>query len=198
MTYISTNIPQPGIVELLFYKGPTGKALSKLAHTLLHGPSPLKKGERELIAGYVSYLNDCEFCYESHCASANAHFSDEGRTTSFVKTDIMQAPLTEKMKALLKVAARVQSGGKEVQPEHIETARKAGATDEEIHDTVLVAAAFCMYNRYVDGLRTHLPESKNDYVEMGKRMAGSGYKYPPLFLRKRVIRSMRKKALKKN
>jgi uncharacterized peroxidase-related enzyme len=196
MTYITTNIPQPGIVELLYYKGPTGKALSKLAHTLLHGPSPLSRGERELIAGYVSHLNDCEFCYESHCASANAHFGDGGGTTAFVKTDILQAPLTEKMKALLKVAARVQSGGKDLQPEHIETARKAGATDEEIHDTVLVAAAFCMYNRYVDGLRTHLPESKDDYVEMGKRMAGSGYKYPPLFLRKWVIRSMRKKALR--
>ena len=174
----------------------TGTALSKLARTLLHGPSPLSRGERELIAGYVSYLNGCEFCHESHCASANAHFGDEGKTTAFVKTDIMQAPLTEKMKTLLSIAARVQSGGRDVQPEHIEAARRAGAEDEEIHDTVLIAAAFCMYNRYVDGLRTQLPENKEDYVEMGKRMAGSGYKYPPLFLRKRVIRSMRKKAQK--
>jgi uncharacterized peroxidase-related enzyme len=194
MTYIKTDVPQPGIVELLFYKGPTGKALSKLAHTLLHGPSPLSRGERELIAGYVSRLNECEFCSDSHCASANAHFGDEGETTSFVKGDIMQAPVTDKMKALLNLAARVQAGGREVQPEHIEVARKAGASDEDIHDTVLIAAAFCMYNRYVDGLGTNIPENKEDYVEMGKRMAGTGYKYPPLFLRKWVIRSFQKKA----
>ena len=198
MTYINTDIPQPGIVELLFYKGPTGKALSKLAHTLLHGPSTLSRGERELIAGYVSHLNGCEFCSDSHCASADAHFGDEGKTTAFVKSEIMQAPLTDKMKALLKLAARVQVGGREVQPEHIEAARETGASDEEIHDTVLIAAAFCMYNRYVDGLGTNLPENKEDYVEMGKRMAGSGYRYPPLFLRKWVIRSFRKKAQKRN
>jgi uncharacterized peroxidase-related enzyme len=198
MTYIRTDIPQPGIVELLFYKGPTGKALSRLAHTLLHGPSPLSKGERELIAGYVSRLNGCEFCSDSHCASANAHFGDDGKTTAYVKSDIMQAPVTDKMKALLKLAARVQAGGREVQPEHIEAAKTAGASDEEIHDTVLIAAAFCMYNRYVDGLRTNLPESEEEYVEMGKRMAGTGYKYPPLFLRKWVIRSFRKKANRSN
>ena len=198
MTYINTGITQPGIVELLFYKGPTGKALSKLAHTLLHGPSPLSKGERELIAGYVSRLNECEFCSDSHCASADAHFGDEGKTTSYIRTDISQAPVSEKMKALLKVAARVQAGGREVLPEHIEEARSTGASDEDIHDTVLIAAAFCMYNRYVDGLRTQVPEKKEDYVEMGKRMAGSGYKYPPLFPRKWVIRSFQKKARKLN
>ena len=198
MTYIKTDIPQPGIVELLFYKGPTGKALSSLAQTLLHGPSTLSRGERELIAGYVSRLNDCEFCSESHCASANAHFGDEGKITAFVKSDIMQAPVSEKMKTLLDIAAKVQTGGKAVRPEHIDAARKAGATDEEIHDTVLIAAAFCMYNRDVDGLATNLPEHREDYVDMGKRMAGTGYKYPPLFLRKMVIRSMQKKAGKKN
>jgi uncharacterized peroxidase-related enzyme len=198
MTYIKTDIPQPGIVELLFYKGPTGKALSNLAQTLLHGPSPLSPGERELIAGYVSRLNGCEYCSESHCASANAHFGDGGKTTAYVKSDIMLAPVTDKMKTLLKLAARVQAGGREVQPEHIEAAKAAGASDEEIHDTVLIAAAFCMYNRYVDGLRTNLPDSEEEYVEMGKRMAGTGYKYPPLFLRKWVIRSFWKKANRSN
>jgi hypothetical protein len=98
------------------------------------------------------------------------------------------------MKALLQVAAKVQAGGKEVQQEHIDTAKKAGASDEEIHDTVLIAAAFCMYNRYVDGLRTNLPANKEAYVGMGKRMATTGYKYPPLFLRKRMIRSFQKRS----
>ena len=84
MTYIKTGINQPGIVELLFYKGPSGKALSQLAHALLHGPSGLSSGERELIASYVSKLNDCEFCHESHGAAVNAHFHDNGHIVSCV------------------------------------------------------------------------------------------------------------------
>ncbi|HJZ41707.1 MAG TPA: carboxymuconolactone decarboxylase family protein [Bacteroidales bacterium] len=192
MTYIRTGIRQPGIVELLFYKGPTGKALSNLAQTLLHGPSTLTPGERELIASHVSDLNQCEFCHESHNASANVHFNDGGIITGLVKSSLETAPVSEKMKVLLKIAGKVQKSGREVTPELIEDARREGATDEEIHDTVLIAAAFCMYNRYVDGLGTNLPASKSDYLAMGKRMAKTGYKYPPLFLRKFVIRMMKK------
>jgi len=192
MTYIKTGIQQPGIVELLFYKGSTGKALSNLAQTLLHGPSTLTPGEREIIASHVSKLNQCEFCHESHNASANAHFGDGGYITELVKTDLQHAPVSDKMKALLDIAGKVQKSGKEVTPELIEAARSKGASDEEIHDAVLIAAAFCMYNRYVDGLGTNLPADKGEYLAMGKRMAKKGYKYPPLFLRKFVVRMMHK------
>jgi len=193
MTYIKTGVDQPGIVELLFFKGPTGKALANLAQTLLHGPSNLTPGERELIASYVSNLNNCEFCHESHSASANYHLKDNGQAVNLVKVDKEMAPITEKMKALLEIAARVQKSGREVKNNHIEIARRAGATDEDIHDTVLIAAAFCMYNRYVDGLGTKLPDDKKEYILMGKRLATIGYKYPPLFLRKFVIRMMNRK-----
>ena len=152
MTYIKTDIHQPGIVELLFYKGATGKALSKLAHTLLHGPSPLTFGERELIASYVSALNNCEFCHESHSASASVHLNDGGSTVYAVKSDPEKAEISDKMKALLKIASQVQKSGRDVTLEAIEAARQKGATDEDIHDTVLISAAFCMYNRYVDGI----------------------------------------------
>ena len=192
MTYIKTNIKQPGIVELLFYKGPTGKALSNLAQTLLHGPSTLSSGERELIASHVSALNNCEYCYESHSASATAHLHDNGNAASCMRTDPEKAAVSDKMKSLLKIAGLVQKSGREVTAAHIETAKKVGATDEEIHDTVLIAAAFCMYNRYVDGLGTNLPAKKEDYLPMGERMAKVGYLYPPLFLRKYVIRKMNK------
>lgn len=196
MTYIATNIQQPGIVELLFYKGTSGKALSNLAHTILHGPSPLGKGDRELIASYVSYLNECEFCHESHCASANAHYGDEGKVVNAVKKDLESAPVSNKMKSLLKIAGQVQKSGRHVTKEYIDAAKNAGALDEEIHDTVLIAAAFCMYNRYVDGLGTRLPADNEAYAPMGKRMAKSGYKYPPLFLRKLVVKMMNKRPVK--
>jgi uncharacterized peroxidase-related enzyme len=198
MTYIKTGIQQPGILELLFYKGSTGKALSSLAHTLLHGPSQLSTGERELIASYVSDLNACEFCHESHSAAANFHFKDGGTIINSVKTDLNNAPVSEKMKALLSIAQKVQKSGREVTPDQIDRAKRAGASDEDIHDTVLIAAAFCMYNRYVDGLGTNLPADSKEYIPMGKRMALRGYKYPPLFLRKFVIRMMRKGIQKKS
>jgi uncharacterized peroxidase-related enzyme len=197
MTYIKTDIQLPGIVELLFYKGPTGKALSKLAQTLLHGPSPLSRGERELIAAHVSHLNNCEFCYESHRASANAHLMDNGMTIKMIQTKPDEAPVSNKMKALLKIAEQVQKSGREVTIKHIDDARHASATDEDIHDTVLIAAAFCMYNRYVDGLRANLPADKQAYIPMGARMAKTGYTYPPLFLRKFIIRMMTKNGRRK-
>lgn len=196
MSFINTGVKADGIVELLFYKGKTGKALSSLAHTILHGESPLTKGERELIASYVSNLNKCNFCHDSHSAATNAHFGDEGHTVACVKENIDTAPVSEKMKALLRLAGKVQQSGSAVTPEDIANAREAGANDEAIHDTVLIAAAFCMYNRYVDGLGTSVPTDKNDYKPMGVRLAKKGYKYPPLFLRNLVVRMINRKAKK--
>lgn len=183
MTYIKTNIPQPGIVELLLYKSATGNALSNLAHTLLHGPSLLSRGERELIAAYVSHLNECSFCHHSHAAAANAHLNDAGKSIQAIIHDPQQADISAKMKALLAIAAKVQQSGKQVTQADVDAARAAGAVDEEVHDTVLIAAAFCMFNRYVDGLGTQ-PAAPHEYAAMGQRMASQGYQYPSAFLRK--------------
>lgn len=191
MAYIDTGVNQPGIVELLFYKGASGEALSHLAHTLLHGPSPLSKGDRELIAGYVSNLNDCAFCHLSHTATANVHLNDDGKTMNSIICNLDTADISDKMKSLLKIAAKVQISGKEVLPDDIQYSKSQGASDEEIHDTVLIAAAFCMFNRYVDGLGTR-KANPDEYAKMGKRMAKKGYKYPPKFLRKFVIWMMDK------
>jgi uncharacterized peroxidase-related enzyme len=193
MAYINTNIPQPGILGLLYYKSSSGKALSDLAHALLLGPSSLSSGERELIAAHVSYLNNCEFCHLSHKAAASAHLNDSGKTMDSIISGIDNANVSAKMKALLRVAGKVQQSGRAVAPEDIQEARQLGATDEEIHDTVLVAAAFCMYNRYVDGLNTQLPVSQEDYSSMGVRLATKGYKYAPSFMLNFVRRMMRKK-----
>lgn len=197
MAYINTGLDEPGIVELLFYKGRTGKALSNLAHTLLHGPSGLTSGERELIASYVSKLNECNFCHYSHGAAASQHLKDDGNTIQCLVIDSESAPVSDKMKALLQIAEKVQKSGRDVQPGDIKSARQAGATDEDVHDTVLISAAFCMYNRYVDGLGTSEPEDRNEYHDMGERLARIGYKYPPLLLRKLVIWWMKRQRRKK-
>jgi uncharacterized peroxidase-related enzyme len=196
MAYINTGIDQPGIVELLFYKGSTGKALSDLTQTLMYGPSNLSTGERELIAAYVSKLNNCDFCHNSHTAAANVHLQDNGEIIGCVIEDINTSPVSEKMKGLLKIAQKVQVSGKSVSAADIKIAKDKGANDEDIHDAVLIAAAFCMFNRYVDGLGT-APAKEEEYREMGQRLAKVGYKYPPAFLRKLVIWIMARNKSKK-
>ena len=87
----------------------------------------------------------------------------------------MGAKISNKLKALLAIAGKVQMGGKHVTEQDVANARTAGATDTEIHDTVLIAAAFCMYNRYVDGLATWQPVDDELYRERGKKVAREGY-----------------------
>ena len=173
------NVPEgiPGIRSLVLYRPETGKPLYELAQVLLRGESPLTEAERELIAAYVSYRNDCMFCMSSHAAAARCLYEDDRNIVDEVLNDMHQANVADKMKALLNIAGKVQILGKEVLPEDIEAARAQGADDREIHDAVLIAAAFCMFNRYVDGLASFTPEEPEVYEEMGKRMA-KGYVMP--------------------
>jgi uncharacterized peroxidase-related enzyme len=165
----------PGIRSLFAFRPEVAQPLSVLADVLLHAESSLSRGERELIAAYVSSLNDCEFCHQSHAAVASCHLGDEGSTVTAVVRDAYSAPVSPKMKALLAIAARVQRSGREVRPSDIERARKEGATDIEIHDTVLIAAAFCMFNRYVDGLAAPTPTDAAGYRERARYVAEHGY-----------------------
>jgi alkylhydroperoxidase/carboxymuconolactone decarboxylase family protein YurZ len=91
------------------------------------------------------------------------------------KQDFESSDLSDKMKALLTIAGSVQKSGKQVTTEQIALAKNAGATDREIHDTVLIAAAFCMFNRYVDGLGTWAPEGTDFYVNRAPMRAEQGY-----------------------
>jgi uncharacterized peroxidase-related enzyme len=154
MPHITLPEGVPGIRSLFAFRPDTAGPLCELAEVLLHAPGTLTPGERELIATYVSSQNDCYFCQSAHGAIAASHLGDNDQLVLDVKLDFEHAPVSAKLKALLAVAGKVQRGGKNVLPADIERAREQGATDQEIHDTVLIAAAFCMYNRYVDGLAT--------------------------------------------
>lgn len=169
------NEELPGIVGLLNYRPETAKPLLELAETLLRGPSSLTSGEREIIAASVSWWNDCHFCHTSHAAAAAAHLQCDLGLIDEIKAGLPNMQVSEKLRALLNIAHQVQLSGKEVTAEDIARAREAGATDQEIHDAVLIAAAFCMYNRYVDGLGTWAPRTNEAYKEMGERMAYVGY-----------------------
>jgi uncharacterized peroxidase-related enzyme len=174
------NVPEgvPGIRSLVMFRPETGKPLYELAQVLLRNESPLTSAERELIAAHVSNRNNCMFCMSSHAAAARELFGDDRHIVDCVIEDVAIAPVSNKMSALLKIAGKVQQGGKAVLPEDIAEARKYGSTDRDIHDTVLIAAAFCMFNRYVDGLASLTPTDPKEYEAMGKRMATLGYLLP--------------------
>ncbi len=177
MAYIKVEEGVPGIRSLVLFRPETGKSLYELAQILLRGPSPLTEAERELIAAYVSYRNDCMFCWSSHAAASRCLYGDEKNIVDEVLKDMQHSNVSDKMKALLNIAGKVQILGKEVKEEDINEARKHGADDRTLHDTVLIAAAFSMFNRYVDGLASLTPTDPAVYEEMGKRMA-KGYVLP--------------------
>lgn len=178
MAHIAVPEGVPGIRSLVMFRPETGKHLYDLAHVLLRAPSPLSPAERELIATHVSAKNNCMFCMRSHAAAARELYGDQRNVIDCVIDNASTAPLTEKMKALLNIAGKVQQSGKSVLPEDIEKARQHGANDRDIHDTVLIAAAFSMFNRYVDGLASLTPTDPKAYEEMGIRMATVGYVLP--------------------
>jgi len=157
------------------FRPETAKPMNELVDVLLRGPSTLSPGERELIATYVSAENDCRYCQTIHGAIAAHHLGGDEEIVRRVKQDFEQAEVSEKLKALLHIAGKVQVGGKSVTPEDIERARRQGATDLEIHDTVLIAAMFCMCNRYVDGLATWAPDDPEFYRQRAALVATNGY-----------------------
>jgi uncharacterized peroxidase-related enzyme len=179
MPHIDLPEGLPGISAGFAYRPATAKPMRELAHELLHQPSSLTPAERELLATYVSSENDCHFCCSSHGAAAASHLGDASIVDQ-VKMDFLAAPVSDKLKALLVIAGKVRQDGKLVTAADIEGARKVGATDLEIHDTVLIAAAFSMFNRYVDGLGTWQPRDPRLYVQMGKRLAEEGYLSPSI------------------
>ncbi|MBS1665514.1 MAG: peroxidase-related enzyme [Bacteroidetes bacterium] len=178
MAHIQVPEGVPGIRSLVMFRPETGKPLYELAQVLLRGESTLSEAERELIAAYVSQRNETQFCLMSHAAASRALYGEDKAIVDSVLADVSTAPISEKLKALLHIAGKVQILGKEVTPRDVEAAREQGATDREIHDTVLIAAAFSLFNRYVDGLASWTPNDPAAYEEMGKRMAEKGYVQP--------------------
>ncbi len=178
MAHINVTEGIPGIRSLALFRPETGKPIYALVQVLLRGESPLSEAERELIAAYVSSLNECKFCTDSHAAASRYLYKDQNKVVDIVLNDFQNAQISKKLKALLTIAGKVQESGKAVTNKDVETARKYGAVDRDIHDTVLIAATFCMINRYVDGLDSLTPTDPAEYEAMGKRLGDHGYVVP--------------------
>lgn len=178
MPHIDLPEGVPGIRSAFTFRPETAGPLLALAEQLLRAENTLTPGERELIAAYVSNLNECRFCQASHSTFAAFQLEGGMELVEQVKRDPAAAPISGKLRALLAIAAKVQQGGLAVSAGDVEAARAEGATDVEIHDTVLIAAAFCMFNRYVDGLATWAPTEQEAYDAMARRVVEQGYTAP--------------------
>jgi uncharacterized peroxidase-related enzyme len=176
MAWIDLQNDLPGIRGPMIYRPDTGAILNNLAEALLHDENnSLSRGDREMIGAYVSTENDCFFCQHVHGAMAQFYYQCDRQFIDDIKKDFQSAGISEKLKSLLAIAGSVQKGGKQVKAEQITEAKKLGATDREIHDTVLIAAAFCMFNRYVDGLNTWAPTDRQVYADRAPMRAREGY-----------------------
>lgn len=176
MPHIQLQEGLPGIRGLMVFSPETAGPMNALAEILLRDENnTLSRGERELIGAYVSFLNDCFFCQNVHGAMAQYHMQCDMHFIDAVKNDFQSAAIPQKLKTLLTIAGSVQQGGKNVTEQQVEAAKATGATDREIHDTVLIAAAFCMFNRYVDGLATWAPGDRETYVQRARQRAEEGY-----------------------
>ncbi|HTL10779.1 MAG TPA: peroxidase-related enzyme [Chitinophagaceae bacterium] len=176
MALIDLGNDLPGIRGLMAYSPDTAAPLNELAELLLHSQdNSLSRGERELIATYVSSLNDCFFCAQVHGAMAQHYLQCSMEAIDAGKLDPASAGISPKLQSLLAIAASVQQGGKAVTATQVDNAKQLGATDKEIHDTVLIAAAFCMFNRYVDGLHTWAPQDRQLYIQRAPMRAAEGY-----------------------
>jgi uncharacterized peroxidase-related enzyme len=175
MAHIRLPEGLPGILGPMAFSPDTAKPLNALAEVLLRAPNSFSEADREMIATYVSSQNDCYFCQHAHGAVTAYRLNGNEKLVNDVNLNFESAGISNKLKALLNIAGKVQKGGKQVTTDDVARAREQGATDKEIHDTVLIAAAFCMFNRYVDGLATWAPTDANMYRENGKRLAEIGY-----------------------
>jgi uncharacterized peroxidase-related enzyme len=175
MPHINFKNDFPGIRSAMAYRPETAVPMSELAEILLRNHEGLTPAERELIGMYVSYLNDCFYCHHSHGEIACIYLNGDRDLVEQVRKDYNKADISDKLKSLLAIAAKVQQGGKFVTTEDIERAKENGADDMDIHDTVLIAAAFCMFNRYVDGLATATPTDMSSYPLRAKQIVENGY-----------------------
>lgn len=175
MPHINLDKNLPGMRSLMAFRPETAEPINQLAEVLLRDNEGLSRAERELIGAYVSQENNCFYCHKSHAEIACIYLGGDYNIVDKIMSDYKTAPITDKLKALLNIAGKVKESGKAVTPDDVAAAKECGASDKDIHDTVLIAAAFCMFNRYVDGLATLTPADMSSYPLRAKQVAEKGY-----------------------
>jgi uncharacterized peroxidase-related enzyme len=172
----------PGIAVAMRLTPGLGAALRGLADEALVKDfvgSTLRRDEREMIATAVSAENDCFFCMDSHGAFATALLEQHGAPELVPLIDVVKtgssAGLDDKMCALLHIARTLAATPRGVSESDVQAALDAGATDADVQLTVVIASAFSMYNRLVEGFRARTAPSAEAYRERAVEIAEHGY-----------------------
>ncbi len=172
----------PGILAAIRLTPGLGVHLRGLADELLVHDFPgstLVRAQREMLATAVSAANDCFYCMDSHGAFATALLQSTGATHLVPLIDTIKLGSSEgldpKMQALLHISRTVRRDPRELTAGDVEAALAAGATDADTQLAVLIAAAFSMYNRMVDGFRAQTPPSAEAYRARAGEIAEHGY-----------------------
>jgi uncharacterized peroxidase-related enzyme len=175
----------PGILTAIRLTPGLGVHLRGLADELLVNDFPgatLVRAEREMLATAVSAANDCFYCMDSHGAFANALLERSGATELAPLVDVVKVGSSEgfddKMRALLQIARTVQREPRDLTAADVAAAHAAGAADADVQLAVLIAAAFSMYNRMVEGFRARTPPSAEAYRDRAGEIATNGYSSP--------------------
>ena len=104
MPHIKLPEGVPGILGPMAFSPATAKPMNELAEVLLRSPNSLEPWEREMIATYVSYENDCHFCHTVHGATAAHHLGGNEELVDQVRQRFEASPISDKLKALLTLA----------------------------------------------------------------------------------------------
>lgn len=176
----------PGIGTATMLTPALGTHLRGLADTLLVNDFPgatLQRHERELLATAVSAANDCFFCMDSHGAFASLLLERSGATELVPLVDEVKRGSSDgfdpKMQALLNISRTVRHDPLRLSAADVAAAESAGASDADIQLAVLIAAAFSMYNRIVDGFRARTPPTADVYQASATEIVEVGYGRPP-------------------
>lgn len=172
----------PGILAAMMLTPGLGVHLRGLANELLVNDYPgasISRGERETLAAAVSAANDCFFCMDSHAAFATAVLQRSGVGVADALFEGIKGGsfegLGDKMRALVHISQVVRRDPLELTSADVAAARDAGATDGDVQLAVLIAAAFSMYNRMVDGFRARTAPTPDAYRESAGAIAEYGY-----------------------
>jgi uncharacterized peroxidase-related enzyme len=172
----------PGILAAIRLTPGLGVHLRGLADELLVNDFPgatIRRGEREMLATAVSAANDCFYCMDSHGAFASAVLERSGATELLPLVETIKLGSSEgfddKMRALLHIARTVRREPRDLTAADVAAAHDGGASDADVQLAVLIAAAFSMYNRMVDGFRARTPPTAEAYRSRAAEIAEHGY-----------------------
>jgi uncharacterized peroxidase-related enzyme len=181
----------PGIVAVMALTPALGHHLRGLADVLLVDDYPgatLSRAEREMLATAVSAANECFFCTDSHAAHAVALLERSGALELAPAVEAMAAGsfegVSEKLRTLARIACTVAADARRLGADDVAAARAAGATDGDVQLAILIAAAFSMYNRLVDGFRARTPADTAVYRARAAEIATQGYAAPSALSRR--------------